>query len=68
MKTKKQKEREKKHAKIIELFRKLDSQGGSRMAMWAEMERRTGYSHQGIRKVLTEHGINFKKTIDKDGN
>ena len=65
MKTKKQKKREEKHNRVVELFRELDGIGGSRMAMWQEMEKRTGYSRQYITKVLRENGINYQK---KRGN
>lgn len=57
MKTKKQKERERRHKKIVDLYKELSQEGGSRMAMWEELEQRTGYSRPWLVKILTRNGV-----------
>lgn len=57
MKTKKQKERERRHKKIVDLYKELSQEGGSRMALWEELERQTGYSRPWLVKILTRNGV-----------
>ena len=61
MKTKKQQKRERKHLGLIALFWELDAAQGSRMAVWGEMERRTGYSREYITRVLRKNGVQYQK-------
>lgn len=58
-KTKKQQAREKAHAKVVETYKKLSEKCESKTALWAEMEKRTGYSHQHCRNILKAQGIEF---------
>ena len=57
MKTKKQEEREQRHKDIVSLYKELNQEGGSRMAMWEELEQRTGYSRPWLVKILTRNGV-----------
>lgn len=59
--TKKQRQREKKHEQIIALYNQLSTVDGSRMEMWKMIEKKCGYSIQGIMKVLKKNGIEYQK-------
>ncbi|MBR6041497.1 MAG: hypothetical protein IKP37_02520 [Paludibacteraceae bacterium] len=62
MKTKKQEMREQRHNEIVNLYKELSQEGGSRMAMWEELEQRTGYSRPWLVKILTRNGVINQKT------
>lgn len=60
-KTKHQRKTEQTHRKIVKLYRQL-SDGGmfeSKTALWEEISRRTGYTREGIQRVLRVNGINY---------
>lgn len=60
MKTKKQKEREKRHSKVVALFLELNAEGGSREALWEIMESKTHYSRKMCQLILIKNGIDYK--------
>ena len=66
MKAKKTRWRKKldaKHEAIVAAYKEMSATEGSRMAMWAEMERRTGYTREGIQGVLRSCGIEYRKQV-----
>lgn len=60
------------HGKIIRLYRQLsDDDKTPRTVVWDEISRRTGYTRQGIYRVLRANGIEYStkhKNKEKDGN
>jgi len=69
--TKHQRKTEQMHRRIVKLFNELDEQDIPRTVMWAEMSARTGYTREGIQRVLRVNGIDYTtKTKRKkdDGN
>lgn len=75
MKTKKQKEIEKTHNRLIQEYHKLNAEwektGGSRMVMvWDKLEKTSGLSRPYIYTILTKNGIDYKinKNNEQAGN
>lgn len=65
MKTKKQKEREKRHSKLIQTYHELNAEweevGESRTAMvWDKLERKFNLSRSCIYTILAKNGIDYK--------
>lgn len=60
------------HGKIIRLYRQLsDDDKTPRTVVWDEISRRTGYTRQGIYRVLRANGIEYStkhKNNEKDGD
>lgn len=63
LKTKRQKATEKAHKRIAELYAELSKAGGSKTAMWEELEKKTGYSRVGIQKALKKQGIDYTSNL-----
>lgn len=66
MQTEKQKKRAKLHKLVVKEYLQLSQMGGSKMALWDLMEKKTGYSRVWIIKILKDNGIIIEK--DEKGN
>lgn len=58
-KTRHQKKVEANRKKIVRLFNELKDSDMPRTVMWKEMSKKTGYTREGIQKVLREKGIDY---------
>lgn len=58
-KTKHQRKTEQMHKRIIKMFRDLLPEDMPRTVLWEEISRRTGYTREGIQRVLRVNGINY---------
>ena len=65
MKTKKQIDRDKKHDKIVALYYGMLPECESREAMWDEIANKSGYTKQGVFKVLKSRNIDYQLKKDK---
>lgn len=68
MKTKKQEKRERKYAKIVSDFMRLDAEGGSREAIYQKLSEKYEYDARYIRMILTKNGITLKPNRDERDN
>lgn len=68
MKTKKQEKRERKYAKIVSDFMRLDAEGGSREAIYQKLSEKYEYDARYIRMILTKNGITLKSNRDERDN
>lgn len=68
MKTKKQEKRERKYAKIVSDFMRLDAEGGSREAIYQNLSEKYEYDARYIRMILTKNGITLKPNRDERDN
>jgi len=58
-KTQFQRNKEKRHDKVVRLFRELDGEGCARSALFEELSARTGYTRQGIYLILRRRGVDY---------
>lgn len=54
------------HGKIVKLYSELSRSAVPRTVLWEEISRRTGYTREGIQRVLRSNGIDYTKKKDKD--
>lgn len=66
MKTVFQKRTEKRHDKVVELYKQLDDAGWPRSAIFEALSNRTGYTRQGLYLILRKRGVNYKTKNKND--
>lgn len=59
LKTEKQKQMEKAHQEVIDLYKEFSKLGGAKTAMWQAISEKTGYTRENIQRILRINGIDY---------
>ena len=60
-KTKHQKRTEQNHQRIIQLYNQLKEEDMPRTVLWETISDKTGYTREGIQRVLRINGIDYSQ-------